>query len=78
VVRFLYHPGVPFTNNQAEQDGRMMKVKQKISQDFRSQQGAEDFAIHRSLLSTAQKHGWNLLDTLASDVQEIIKKIRSA
>jgi hypothetical protein len=48
VPRFLYDPTAPFTNNLAKQDGRMMKVKQKISGGFRSDAGAEDFGtIHR-------------------------------
>src|SRR5205814_8650714 len=39
-VRFLHDATVPFTNSQAERDGRMMKLRQKISGGFRSLQGA--------------------------------------
>ncbi|HZF97205.1 MAG TPA: IS66 family transposase, partial [Pseudoxanthomonas sp.] len=44
VLRFLTDPRVPFTNNLVERDGRMMKLRQKISGGFRSEAGAEDFA----------------------------------
>ncbi len=64
VLRFLDYPDVPFTNNEAERDVRMMKVKQKISGGFRSLAGAEDFAVIRSVISTARKQGWNILQTL--------------
>jgi transposase len=64
VLRFLHDPQVPFTNNQAERDARMMKLRQKISSGFRSQQGAETFAIIRSALSTAKKQAWDLIATL--------------
>jgi transposase len=64
VLRFLHDPSVPFTNNQAEGDARMMKLRQKISAGFRAQASADDFAVVRSALSTARKQGWNILDTL--------------
>ncbi len=58
VLRFLYDPRVPFTNNQAERNVRMMKLRQKISGGFRSSAGAAEFADLRSVISTAQKQGW--------------------
>ncbi|MEO1673757.1 MAG: IS66 family transposase, partial [Cyanobacteria bacterium J06631_2] len=65
VLRFLNQVDLPFTNNQAERDLRMMKCKQKISGCFRSAQGAVDFANIRSVLSTARKQNLNLLQVLA-------------
>lgn len=64
VLRFLTTPGVPFTNNQAEQDIRMMKVKQKISGGFRTTQGANTFCILRGFLSTQRKQGRNLFHAI--------------
>jgi transposase len=78
VLRFLTDPGVPFTNNLAEQDGRMMKLRQKISGGFRSHDGARDFAVIRSVLSTARKQGWNMLQTLMGDPAQLIAAIRLA
>ncbi len=78
VLRFLHDPGVPFTNNQAERDARMMKLRQKISSGFRSQNGAETFAVLRSVLSTAKKQGWDLVSTLMQDPKTLLRSLRTA
>jgi transposase len=77
VLRFLNDPNVPFTNNQAERDARMMKVKQKISGGFRSLQGAIDFAVIRSFISTAKKQGWNVIQALTEDPQAMAQALRT-
>ncbi len=64
-LRFLTDHLVPFTNNLAEQDLRMMKVKQKVSGCFRTEQGALEFAIIRSFASSARKQGLNIFHALS-------------
>ena len=77
-LRFLHDPTVPFTNNEAERDGRMMKLRQKISGGFRAQQGASDFATIRSFLSTARKQGWKIIDALTTNPEDLAKSLRLA
>ena len=78
VLRFLTDPSVPFTNNLAERDLRMMKVRQKISGCFRTAAGAETFATLRTVLSTARKQGWSLIQTLQESPHALIAKIKTA
>ena len=75
VLRFLFDFAVPFTNNRAEQDIRMMKVRMKISGCFRTNAGAETFATLRSVISTARKRGWNILETLASPPEVLLARL---
>jgi transposase len=65
IMAFFEHEGVPFDNNQAERDIRMMKVRDKISGTFRSEEHARAFCDLRSVISTARKQGRNIMKCLA-------------
>ena len=66
VLRFIQDARVPFDNNLAERDIRMMKVKQKVSGSFRTREGALEFAQNRGFISTLRKQNRNIISSLIS------------
>lgn len=61
---FLFLTEVPSDNNASERAIRNVKVKQKISGQFKTEQTAQNFAKIRSVIDTTIKNGMNVLETM--------------
>jgi len=66
IIKFTENFNVPFDNNQAERDIRNVKVKQKVSGGFRTDDGAKEFAATSSVIGTIVKLGRSVFDSVRS------------
>ena len=75
VLLFLEDLSVPFTNNEAERDLRMIKVRQKVSGGFRTKAGAETYCTLRTAAETARKQGWDVLEAFKASPEMLINRL---
>ena len=68
VCLFIHDFMVPFDNNQAERDLRMIKVKTKVSGCFRTEEGARDYLKIMSYVGTAHKQGYNAYEAIKNAI----------
>lgn len=73
IMGYFEQEGIPFDNNLAERDLRMMKVREKISGTFRSEGHPEFFADIRSVISTAQKQSQGILELLTGMIRNPVE-----
>ena len=65
-------PFRPVANNATERALRMMKLRMKISGRFRTEQGAKDFAVMRSVVDTVRKNGLDVMEVLAGTLEQFL------
>ena len=68
VCLFIHNFNVPFDNNQAERDLRMIKVKTKVSGCFRTEEGVRDYLKIMSYVGTAHKQGYNAYEAIKNAI----------
>ncbi len=66
IFTFLYRQEVPPDNNASERAIRNLKVKLKISGQFKSESGADNFAVLRSVIDTTIKNKQNVMGALSA------------
>lgn len=69
IFTFLLHPDIPPDNNGSERTIRNVKVKLKVSGQFKTLQGAQDYAALRSVIDTSRKRGLNEFESLSAIIR---------